>query len=215
MPFFRSLALALTCGLSGTSAALFPQPEATVQAQPGDSSTQHSFAFQNDRAQPVVIRQIKTSCGCSAATADQKTYAPGAKGEVQLDFKFGDRVGLQEKKAYVYLEGETEPVVLTLHVEIPKPIAVTPRLVFWRLGEPAEAKAVTLQLAGMPGWQIKAVRPASAKFSAEFAPDTVPGVYRIKITPSATNTRTTSFVTLDLAGPDARTLTERVHAAIR
>ena len=80
-----------------------------------DDKAEVSFAFTNTGEHPGTITSIRTSCGCTTATLDKKTYAPGPgnighpgtpdapgeSGEITVIFAFGDRVGKQHKRITV------------------------------------------------------------------------------------------------------------------
>jgi hypothetical protein len=50
------------------------------------------FSFTNTGAQPVTIRDVLSDCKCIAWKSDKKTYKPGEKGEVVVEF---DSTGLK------------------------------------------------------------------------------------------------------------------------
>jgi uncharacterized protein DUF1573 len=55
--------------------------------------------YQNKGDKPIAIKNVSTSCGCTAATA-KNSAEPGEKGEVTATFKIGDRTGAQQKMVF-------------------------------------------------------------------------------------------------------------------
>jgi len=62
--------------------------------RPSDAAVEAGFAFRNAGDAPVTITGVRTSCGCTAAALEQKTYAPGESGRIDVRFGFGARTGL-------------------------------------------------------------------------------------------------------------------------
>jgi len=63
-----------------------------------DDKAEVAFKFTNTGDKPVTIESVRTSCGCTTAELDKKTYAPGGSGKVTTTFAFGDRTGTQHKR---------------------------------------------------------------------------------------------------------------------
>src|SRR5881396_527262 len=101
----------------------------------GDTEAVGHFIYQNKGDKPIAIKNVTTSCGCTAASAKQSA-APGEKGEVTATFKIGDRIGLQQKAITVVTDDPTKPTTtLTLKVAIPQVLEVQPTLLYWQSGE--------------------------------------------------------------------------------
>ena len=64
---------------------------------PGDGSVEAHYGFKNIGSTPVTILRISSSCGCTVAQTDKKTYLPGESGQITARFSFGNRKGLQRK----------------------------------------------------------------------------------------------------------------------
>lgn len=110
---------------------------------PGLTDLEGMFAFTNEGEGDVTITSVKTSCGCTTAALEQKTYGPGESGQIEVTFNVGDRVGPQVKKVVVRTDDPATPVTtLTLRTTIPKWVELKPRLLMWKADEPLEAKTV-------------------------------------------------------------------------
>lgn len=157
------------------------------QRVPDDKAIEAHYMFRNTGSGPLTIKSLRSSCGCTTAKLEKKTYAPGEQGEVVLRFTFGDRKGDYLKTVTVTTDDKTaEPVVLKLLVDIHDPLTITPGLVFWRTGEVTAAKAV--QLTVDPGKQvrIKSVASSNPNFKATLQTAQPGQQYSITITPTGT-----------------------------
>lgn len=109
----------------------------------GDDTAIGHFKYQNKGDKAVAIKNVSTSCGCTAASAKQ-TAEPGEKGEVTATFKVGDRIGTQQKAITVVTDDAVNPTTtLNLKVVIPQVLEVQPTLVYWQAGEEPKAKTIT------------------------------------------------------------------------
>lgn len=71
------------------------------QVKEGEIVT-HVFTFKNIGDEPLVIKKVRTTCGCTAALLSQKTLNPGEKGK--LEVKFNTRGYEGRLSRYIYLE---------------------------------------------------------------------------------------------------------------
>jgi len=55
------------------------------------------YEFKNTGDTDVIIRNVRTSCGCTTSKLDKKLYAPGESGEIIAEFDSKNRAGLQRK----------------------------------------------------------------------------------------------------------------------
>jgi|Deesub1362A_J573_1020465.scaffolds.fasta_scaffold00453_23 hypothetical protein len=62
----------------------------------------HIFTFKNIGNEPLVIKRVRTTCGCTAALLSKKTLKPGEQGELQV--KFNTRGYEGRISRYIYLE---------------------------------------------------------------------------------------------------------------
>lgn len=76
-----------------------------------DTPIKGVFHFTNTSDQTVVIKQVKTSCGCTAAGLSKNELKPGESGEVTLEVKKGRiRYGWVSQNAYFVTEPEYRPI---------------------------------------------------------------------------------------------------------
>ncbi len=82
----------------------------------------HEFSFTNTGAQPLIIQNVRASCGCTAPDWTKDPVLPGKKGVVKATFDPKGRPGPFNKSITVSSNAENSTVVLTIKGEvIPKP----------------------------------------------------------------------------------------------
>lgn len=84
---------------------------------------QYEFDFTNDGDSELEITNVQTSCGCTAATAGEKSkYAPGEKGKIRITFNSNGKVGKIEKTVLVQSNDKVnDQVILTLNFDVKLP----------------------------------------------------------------------------------------------
>ncbi len=60
-----------------------------------------TFAFKNVGNSNLVIKSVRPSCGCTAATPPEKPIPPGGTGEIKATFDSKGRKGANHKDLYV------------------------------------------------------------------------------------------------------------------
>ena len=61
----------------------------------------HVFRFDNTGDAPLIISNVRTSCGCAAALISNREIAPGKTGEIKVTFNTKGYAGNQTKLIYV------------------------------------------------------------------------------------------------------------------
>jgi len=56
-----------------------------------------SFHFKNTGTKPLVIKDVKASCGCTVPEKPEAPIAPGKEGVIKAEFNSAGRVGLVSK----------------------------------------------------------------------------------------------------------------------
>ncbi|WP_041263848.1 DUF1573 domain-containing protein [Bernardetia litoralis] len=81
----------------------------------------HTFKFTNTGESPLLITNVKGSCGCTASNWTKEPVAPGADGSVTLSFNSTGKVGAQNKTATITanIEGNTTVISFKGNVETP------------------------------------------------------------------------------------------------
>ena len=95
---FISMATAATCiaitSLTSVFCAdslLFTVPIQEVSASAEATDVHAAYAFTNASDHAVTISEIKTSCGCTTAELEKRTYKTGESGTIDVIFDIGSR----------------------------------------------------------------------------------------------------------------------------
>ena len=76
---------ALATAMSCRADLKFDRSTVELKAKPSDEQLEAQFTFKNTGASAVEITDLEISCSCLSASADQKTYAPGASGKLDVE----------------------------------------------------------------------------------------------------------------------------------
>ncbi len=215
--FVRSAGLWLGLAAPLTAGALSWDKLAFDRAAPlGAASEDFTFHFKNSGTAPVTIIYVQTSCGCTTAALAKQVYAPGEGGDLKVTYRFGGQVGSQEKTISVTTsDAPDEPTVLVLRVKIPEFYTVSPRLVWWSVGDAPDEKqaAITINPA------LKAVIALEARDDPAFGVrlDARPGGhdYVLFIKPASTRTEQRTRVDLRLEPEGFAPQIVTVYALVR
>ncbi|NML67112.1 DUF1573 domain-containing protein [Hymenobacter sp. RP-2-7] len=80
-----------------------------------DSVVRHTFAFTNTGKTPLLIADATASCGCTTPSWTKEAIAPGAKGEMQVQFDSRGKQGLINKQ--VSVRANTQPAITTIYIK--------------------------------------------------------------------------------------------------
>ena len=75
----------------------------------------HTFAFDNTGKSPLLIADATASCGCTTPSWTHGPVAPGAKGEMQVQFDSRGKQGLISKQ--VSVRANTQPSITTIIIK--------------------------------------------------------------------------------------------------
>jgi hypothetical protein len=124
------------------------------------------FPFTNNTDAPISIREITTTCGCTAANHSRETVAPGESGVVRMEFNAGQRRGLQRNSATVHFEPATIPSQrIEFVVAIPDVINARPVLLRWPEGALDQMRTLTILLNADVGAQLVEVEYPQQHFT--------------------------------------------------
>ena len=169
---------------------------AELKADAKTATLEARFHFTNTGRQPVDVRQIESSCGCTTAELTQRHYAPGESGDIVARYTVGSHVGRQDKTIAVFTNDREAPTTLTLSIQIPEVLRIAPPFVAWKHAEDAKTKTITLeQLQEAPVEDIS-VQSSNAGISVALQTLAKGRKYRLDVTPA--QTAQTSFATLTI-----------------
>ena len=78
----------------------------------------HIFRFKNTGNQPLVIKDAKTTCGCTVPEKPQAPIEPGKMGELKVVFDSHNKFGTQVKPITVTSNTVPETIQLTIKGEV-------------------------------------------------------------------------------------------------
>ena len=188
-PIFGLLLLLASTGWV-LGALEFEQTTLEHQASLVDEEHTPVFKFTNTGSLPVTILEMRSSCGCTVPSLEKRTYGPGESGEIVAVFTFGPRVGRDVKNVTVVTD---ESGRKTHHLEfithIPEWGSVHPRILRWKIGEPAKGQEIVLTIADPDGIRLLPPLPTENVTLAQVSTDR--GKITDRATPKSTETRAT------------------------
>ena len=211
------LTFALTFSLASAQLR-FEEEEIVYKAGLLEENAEAVFHFTNIGEAPITITKVSSSCGCTVPKLSKKTYAPNESGEIKATFTFGARVGLQKKRISVQTNSTTEDQYsLSMVTDIPEWVVSNPRILRWRLDEPASPKEFEVTISDPERISISATEQELDAFNIKII-NTGPGLYRYLIAPKAPLERATEFLRFTAEVTDGSTTKTRqfgVHCLIR
>jgi len=84
---------------------------------PPDYEGRCEFEFQNISDVPLLINDVKTSCGCTSPDWTKKPVQPGEKGTINIKYSAGSK-GVFVKSISVYSNAKNSPFMLFIRGEV-------------------------------------------------------------------------------------------------
>ncbi|MBP6183769.1 MAG: DUF1573 domain-containing protein [Saprospiraceae bacterium] len=75
------------------------------------------FTFLNSGTKPLVIDNVRTTCGCTAPEWDNTPVLPGESGVIRIEFR-PNRKGITEKHIKVWFKDLRKPHSLKIEAEV-------------------------------------------------------------------------------------------------
>ena len=146
------------------------------------------FVFANTGKTPVVIKSIKTSCGCITATSNKMFYAPGEKGKIQAVYQIGATpLGLVQKEILVETDDPSDSLEsLKMRVFLPSSATLDPATLSWTINESPKPKVIKVHITDSKNTAILHVISANPQVTATLKTITPNKEYEISVTPSST-----------------------------
>jgi uncharacterized cupredoxin-like copper-binding protein len=81
----------------------------------------YTFTFENKGTKALNIKDIKTSCGCTAALVSSKKIEPGKEGTLKVKLDTKNRIGKMSRRVTIYSNDPSNPnMVLTIFANVEK-----------------------------------------------------------------------------------------------
>lgn len=118
----------------------------------------HSFSFMNTGDRPLVLGELKPSCGCTALELDRDEYGPGEVGAIDVVW---DTIGWgrQQKTIEVHSNADGQPMtLLTIAATIEPFVRTEPALLDFGASDNTEERRLRFELRCLdPNFQIESV----------------------------------------------------------
>jgi hypothetical protein len=209
------LILVLLAGIANCRAALeWKTIDLQQTAEPGQESMTLEFPFRNAGDKPVRILALDPSCSCMSAEPDKAVYAPGQSGEIRVDVSLVGYSGhVRRSIAVTTDDAKSKYADLTLTVEIPEVVTITPRFLFWRVGDRAEDKSADVVLTDPKTTTLGEVECANTRFTTHLSPRP-DGTFQLAVKPVDTRQPDEAMVHLNLT-VRGRPETYVIYAAVK
>ncbi len=84
----------------------------------GDGTVSYDFTFKNTGTAPLIIQDVKTTCGCTTPEWTKQPIRPGATGLIKVSYDVKGRPGTIDKTVAVYSNSTPSPVSLRIIGEV-------------------------------------------------------------------------------------------------
>ncbi len=184
---------------------VWEQTELELYPTIADETAVGHFKYQNKGDKPVAIKNVNTSCGCTAASTNKNGVAPGEKGEITATFRIGNRVGKQESMIGVTTDDPANPAnVLKLKITIPQVLDFQPTLLSWQPGETAKRKTITAKAGKDVLVKNLEVLSSDPNFVTKVEQGPSAGQFRINVEPRQTTQGAIAALTIKPTLTDGR-----------
>jgi hypothetical protein len=183
-------------------------------AAPSEGHATAQFTFTNTGAYPIKVTNTRTSCGCTAAVADDHPIAPGQIGKIDVSFKTLNRSGLYEEPIIVETnDPKNLQTTIVLRALIRDAVQLLPTLLFWQPGEPLTAKVIRITVTD--GFNVKDIAAACPNPGIRLHLETIkPGSqYKLTVTPKTQHLKAAISITPSIDGRSPHTLTARIRVS--
>lgn len=69
-----------------------------------DAPSSYVFGWRNAGSKPIVITQVKTTCGCAVATFDRQPVRPGGEGRITVTYHPKGHPGSFQRRIFVFTQ---------------------------------------------------------------------------------------------------------------
>lgn len=214
-PLARCLICALLPALAAQAALDWQPQQVELHATTADEQVVARYTFTNKGDSPERIGRVQTGCDCAKAEYPESVIAPGASGELTVNFHVGNRVGRQMRSIEVHtVSDEGKPTRLGLTVNIEELLVVRPRLVFWKLEQASESKTVTLRASRQGAVKILSATCVGDGFACRLGPEEEGGARSLTVSAPAKASLRQGHVLITYSF-EGRTLETMVYLALR
>jgi len=84
----------------------------------GDGEVSYDFAFKNTGTAPLVIQDVRTTCGCTTPEWTKQPIRPDETGFIKVEYDVKGRPGAIDKTITVHSTGSSAPIILRIVGEV-------------------------------------------------------------------------------------------------
>ena len=164
------------------------KPVLALEVPAGQGGASGFFELVNSGKSEVAITRVTSSCGCTVATLEKHTLAPGEGCRVQAVFSAGDRSGVERQTLSVETgDDHGAPLVLTVRVRVETYLELSPRLASWGLGSTPLEQVFECSSGTSRPIRLTGVRSSDPRIVVGKIDEVVPGrLYRARVLAGAT-----------------------------
>lgn len=215
IPTQSILSLFLLMAVQAHALVSWETTQITQKVDPLAEQVTAVYRFKNIGDEPVTITEIKSSCGCTTAALEKKTYAPGESGQIEATLKIGSRQGLQTKTIRVSTDAEDQPTVLTMKTLIPEVMKIQPAFVFWQQGEVPDIKTIDLKVGLQEPMHVVKATSDSSLVGVQLEEVERGKHYRLNLFPTGTDETAKARITVETDFPKESPKTFYVYAHVK
>lgn len=186
--------------------AVCPETDYDFGEMENTGTVEHDYVVRNEGTLPLELLNVRTSCGCTAATPTQTRLAPAEEGRIHVAFDLKNRSGRQEKLIIVTCNDPERPTfTLCLTGTAVQSVRAIPSSIFFgRVGPDAERTRTFRVVAEKGDFEVQsAVSDAPWLLLEEVDasgedPDPSAKTYRVTLAETAPEGDITATVTLRL-----------------
>lgn len=142
-----------------------------------------TFVFDNIGEEPLIIEDVKSSCGCTAAAASSSEIMPGESGEIKVTFDSTGRLGKESKPIHVHTNDPDRAVLkLMVHGFIKSAVRTSPSYVNFGYVRQGTASAKTIFVRSEKGVGILEVETNSPYLLAGLEEGEAENEWNLKVT---------------------------------
>ncbi|GMU93585.1 MAG: hypothetical protein AMXMBFR4_26430 [Candidatus Hydrogenedentota bacterium] len=145
----------------------------------------HTFVWVNATGQPKEVREVRTTCGCTAAQIKAGTVIPpGERLELPVTLRLAGKKDDVESKVYVFYKGEESPQEFVLRGTVAAEYPETVALGSFRRNEPVSSTVTLETYPGQPPLEIKELQFDDRKLEVTSRQGARPGSFDIMVKPA-------------------------------
>ena len=158
---------AAQAGLGGSDLIEFDDTRHDFGKVSDTETLTHAFVFRNKGASTLVIRDVKTSCGCTTTKLARQEFAPGEGDKIEIKFK-PKGGGKQTKYITVITNDEKQPQVkLAISADVIPVVGLAPRSLQFGTVDRGNTETLRAKVTSVdPSFKIKSVTVKGENVSA-------------------------------------------------